>query len=92
MENLHGSLGRRIYASNKKFSSENNLEVAFIRELRKIPKTDLKNIVTLMKDKVSEVIRKKPYIDFHTTFVFHQWSYNVFLYEVSIIKYKYHVL
>lgn len=58
MENLWGILSRKVYANNKQFSSANELEVAIVKEWYNISITELNHLVTSMKNRVFEVIRK----------------------------------
>lgn len=39
-----GTLSRRVCANNKQFPSENELQVAIVREWHNIPETKLKNL------------------------------------------------
>lgn len=58
MENLWGILCRKVYANNKQFLSANELEVAIVNEWHNISESELKRLVTSVKNRVFEVIRK----------------------------------
>lgn len=58
MENLWGILCRKVYANNKQFLSANELEVAIVKEWHNISESELNHLVTSMKNRVFEVIRK----------------------------------